>query len=485
MSFRLNRLIHAALIALVYSQALVSWAEAPTAQDSSPQTQLSESRGLLPLDELRTFTEVMQRIKTAYVEEIDDTTLLENAIKGMLTGLDPHSAYLKPQDFKELEISTSGQFGGLGMEVSMENDLIKVISPIDDTPAHKAGIQAGDLIIRLDDVPVKGLTLTQAVEKMRGAPGQPIKLTLIREGRAKPLDVTLKRALIKVQSVKVQTLEEGYGYIRISQFQSDTDKELIAGLNRLKKEQNDGKLKGLVLDLRNNPGGILQAAVGVADAFLSEGLIVYTKGRIANSELRFNATANNPSEDVPLTILINSGSASASEIVAGALQDHQRAILIGSTSFGKGSVQTVLPLSVDSERGLKLTTALYYTPSGRSIQAEGIKPDILLPQVKITAVKTGRQYKESDLKGHLANSQTNGSDTDKAAQNPPAAKKSGDASKKASQDKQVSAGIADSDALLEKDYPLSQALNVLKGMHLKSRAGVGTSNTAIAAKKGD
>uniref|UniRef100_UPI00351B2E6D S41 family peptidase n=1 Tax=Endozoicomonas sp. Mp262 TaxID=2919499 RepID=UPI00351B2E6D len=470
MTFRLNRLIQAVIMTLACSYTLSGWAEGQQgdkkpAQDSAHQQQQAsaDKKGLLPLEDLRTFTEVMQRIKTAYVEEVDDKTLLEDAIKGMLSGLDPHSAYLKPKDFKELEINTSGQFGGLGMEVGMENGHIKVVSPIDDTPAHKAGIQAGDLIIRLDDAPVKGMTLMQSVEKMRGAPGSPIKLTIVREGTPKPLDITVKRAIIKVQSVKTKTLEEGYGYIRISQFQSDTDKELLEDIKKLKKEQKDGKLKGLVLDLRNNPGGVLQAAVGVADAFLDQGLIVYTKGRFPNSELRFNATATDPSEGVPLTILINGGSASASEIVAGALQDHHRAILLGSTSFGKGSVQTVLPLSVDSERGLKLTTALYYTPNGRSIQAEGIKPDIVLPQVKVTPVEGSSQYKEADLKGHLSNG------------------KGHKAPKDSSKDKGKDKGKKDEpikpEELLEKDYPLSQALNVLKGMYLKSSV-----NTAKATK---
>ncbi len=346
----------------------------------------------------------------------------------------------------------------------MEDGYIKVVSPIDDTPAHKAGIQAGDLIIKLDDTPVKGMTLMQSVEKMRGKPGSPIKLTIVREHSPKPIDITVKRDIIKVQSVKTKTLEDGYGYIRISQFQSDTDKELIEDLKKLKKEQKDGKLKGIVLDLRNNPGGVLQAAVGVADAFMKKGLIVYTKGRVANSELRFNATQNDPSEGTPLVVLINGGSASASEIVAGALQDHHRAVLLGSTSFGKGSVQTVLPLSVDSERGLKLTTALYYTPSGRSIQAEGIKPDINLPQAKVTPLEGSSQYKEADLKGHLNNG--NGHKESKKD-----SKKSKDASD--GKDKQQN--------LFEQDYQLSQALNVLKGMQLRS---LSQQSVSAANKKG-
>ncbi|MGI9275065.1 MAG: S41 family peptidase [Endozoicomonas sp.] len=454
MTFRFNRLLKAGVLALVTGYA-VPGLTAPVGQEEkapvpakpaevSPQQEKAakaDKKGRLPLEELRTFTEVMQRIKTAYVEEVDDKTLLDNAIQGMLSGLDPHSAYLKPDDFKELEINTSGQFGGLGIEVGMEDGFIKVISPIDDTPADKAGIQAGDLIIKLDETSVKGMTLMESVDKMRGKPGEPIKLTIVREGRTKPLEINLKRAVIKVQSVKSRMLEDGYGYIRLSQFQADTDKEV---LNHLKKLKKDTELKGLVLDLRNNPGGVLQSAVGVVDAFINKGLIVYTKGRIANSELRFNATDNDPSGGVPLVVLINGGSASASEIVAGALQDHHRAVLLGTESFGKGSVQTVLPLSIDSEKGLKLTTALYYTPSGRSIQAEGIKPDILINRARVTPVDAPTQYKEADLQGHL----TNGNKDDKNRK----------AGKNAKGNKEEN--------LAEQDYQLSQALNVLKGMHI-------------------
>ena len=467
-TFHFNRLFKATSLVLLTSLSTVGWAapeglDAPKSvavqeADKAQPTAAVEKKGKLPLDELRTFTEVMQRIKTAYVEDVDDKTLLDNAIQGMLSGLDPHSAYLKPEDFRELEESTTGEFGGLGIEVGMEDGFIKVVSPIDDTPASKAGIQAGDLIIKLDDASVKGMTLMQSVEKMRGKTGEPIKLTIVREGRSKPLELSLKRAVIKVQSVRAKTLENGYGYIRISQFQADTGKELVGDLNKLKSEQKGG-LQGLVLDLRNNPGGVLQAAVGVVDAFIKKGLIVYTEGRIPNSELRFNATPEDPSEGVPVVVLINGGSASASEIVAGALQDHKRAVLLGTDSFGKGSVQTVLPLSVDSAKGLKLTTALYYTPNGRSIQAEGIKPDIVLPRAKVTPLEAPAQYKEADLQGHLSNGNK---DDDKKAQ------------KKSKADSEIS-------KLLEDDYQLSQALNVLKGMHISATMGQ-KQETAIAAK---
>lgn len=460
--------MRASLFALATGYAFLGWA-APVGQEEKPQPAAKpaaeaqgkevkqEKKGRLPLDELRTFTEVMQRIKNAYVEDVDDKTLLDNAIQGMLSGLDPHSAYLKPDDFKELEINTSGQFGGLGIEVGMEDGFIKVISPIDDTPAQKAGIQAGDLIIKLDGVSVKGMTLMDSVDKMRGKPGEPIKLTIVREGTPKPIEMEIKRDVIKVQSVKSKTLEEGYGYIRLSQFQSDSDKEVVEHLNKLKK-QNKGKLNGLVLDLRNNPGGVLQSAVGIVDAFIKEGLIVYTKGRIPNSQLSFNADPEDPSEGVPLVVLINGGSASASEIVAGALQDHKRAVLLGTQSFGKGSVQTVLPLSIDAEKGLKLTTALYYTPKGRSIQAEGIKPDIVIPRAKVTPIDAPSTYKEADLQGHLSNGKK-------------------DEAKGKSQGNQKSGEKKES--LAEQDYQLSQALNVLKGMHI-NQASKEAKPTAIA-----
>ncbi|MDX5371628.1 MAG: S41 family peptidase [Pseudomonadaceae bacterium] len=391
----------------------------------------------LPLDELRTFAEVMDRIKAAYVEPVDDKTLLENAIKGMLSNLDPHSAYLEPEDFAELQESTSGEFGGLGIEVGTEDGFIKVVSPIDDTPASKAGIQPGDLIVKIDGQPTKGLSLMEAVDKMRGKAGSKISLTLVREG-GRPFDVELTRAVIKVKSVKSQMLDDGYGLIRITQFQINTGEEVGKALAKLRKD-NGKKLRGLVLDLRNNPGGVLQAAVEVSDHFLKKGLIVYTEGRIANSELRFNADPADASEGVPLVVLINGGSASASEIVAGALQDHKRAVLMGTDSFGKGSVQTVLPLNND--RALKLTTALYFTPNGRSIQAQGIVPDIEVARAKVTREADGELIKEADLAGHLGNG-------------------NGGADKPSNGKKKQEPRPQD------EDYQLSQALNLLKGLNV-------------------
>ncbi|MGE8353526.1 MAG: S41 family peptidase, partial [Pseudomonas protegens] len=337
-----------------------------------------------------------------------------------------------------LQESTSGEFGGLGIEVGAEDGFIKVVSPIDDTPASKAGIQAGDLIVKINGQPTRGQTMTEAVDKMRGKIGQKITLTLVRDGGT-PFDVTLARATIQVKSVKSQLLESGYGYIRITQFQVKTGEEVSKALAKLRKD-NGKKLNGIILDLRNNPGGVLQAAVEVVDHFITKGLIVYTKGRIANSELRFSATGKDESEAVPMVVLINGGSASASEIVAGALQDQKRAVLMGTTSFGKGSVQTVLPLNND--RALKITTALYFTPNGRSIQAQGIVPDIEVRRAKITSeAQDGEYFKEADLQGHLGNG------------NGGADKPSGSSSKAKPMPQ-------------DDDYQLAQALSLLKGLSI-------------------
>jgi carboxyl-terminal processing protease len=368
------------------------------------------TRATLPIEELRTFSDVFGRIKNDYVVDVDDKELIENAIRGMLSGLDPHSSYLDAEQFTELQVGTTGQFGGLGIEVGMENGFVKVIAPIDDTPAQRAGVQAGDLIIRLDDTPVKGMTLSEAVKVMRGKPGSDIELTIVRDGLDQPLKLTITRDIIKVKSVKARMLEPGFG-----------------------------PLKGTVLDLRNNPGGVLNGAVAVSDAFLDKGMIVYTEGRIADSKLRFNATPDDVINGAPLVVLVNQGSASASEIVAGALQDHKRAIIVGSQTFGKGSVQTILPLS--SESALKLTTARYYTPSGRSIQAEGITPDIELDRVKFTSVERKIEpLKEADLSRHLENG--NGGKKGKSADDED----------------------DDSKSLAADDYMLYEALNLLKGI---------------------
>ena len=396
----------------------------------------------LPLDEIRTFTEVFAKVKNDYVEPVNDRKLLESAIRGMLEGLDPHSAYLNKEAYEELQEGTSGEFGGLGLEVGMEDGFVKVISPIDDTPAQRAGIQPGDLIIRLNDTPVKGMSLNDAVNIMRGKPGTSITLTVVREDQEKPLDIVLIRDVIKIKSVRSRTLEPGFGYLRISHFQIHTADEVRTALLKLKKD-NKGSLKGLILDLRNNPGGILSAAVGVSDFFIDKGLIVYTEGRVSDSRLRFTAKPDDILDKAPMVVLVNAGSASASEIVAGALQDSKRAIIMGQQSFGKGSVQTILPLSSDT--ALKLTTALYYTPSGRSIQASGITPDIVIDKLKVANVEDQPDtIKEADLSHHLDNKT-----------------KQGGAGSNAKQEK--------GSALPTKDYELYEALNVLKGLSLFKR----------------
>ena len=399
----------------------------------------AKAKADLPLQQLRTFAEVYERVREDYVEPVDQAKLVEYAIRGMLNGLDPHSAYLGPDEFQELRVGTQGEFGGLGIEVGMENGFIKVISPIDDTPAQRAGIQAGDLIVRIDDKPVKGLNLDEAVKLMRGKVGTKIHLLVVREGADKPLEFTLERAVIHVASVKGRLLEPGFGYVRISQFQAHTGEELGKSLKDLVKE-NKAPLKGLILDLRNNPGGVLNAAVAVSDAFLKEGLIVYTQGRRKDSRMEFSAGPDDLLAGAPLVVLVNAGSASASEIVAGALQDQGRALIVGQRSFGKGSVQTIIPLSRDT--AVKITTARYYTPKGRSIQAEGIVPDIELAQLDVAAkARHFRPVKEADLKGHLANG--NGLPDHKEGKKKP--------------------------PLAQRDFQLSEALNLLKGLVIARR----------------
>ena len=406
----------------------------------------------LPLEDLRAFTEVFGRVKSDYVESVEDKDLLEHAIKGMLSGLDPHSAYLNPEEFKEMRIGTDGKFGGLGIEVSMENGFVKVISPIDDTPAQRAGIQAGDVIVRLDDTPVKGMTLNEAVKIMRGEPGTDILLTVVREGAEGPLKINITRDIIRIKSVRGRTLEPGYGYIRISQFQSATGTSMRKQLSELKKE-NGGELKGLVLDLRNNPGGVLNASVSVADAFVSKGKIVYTEGRVKDSLLTFNASPNDLLKGAPIVVLVNGGSASASEIVAGALQDHHRAIIMGTKTFGKGSVQTIMPMN--NGAALKITTARYFTPSGRSIQAEGIEPDIEVEQLEVSKKEDAavERLREADLRDHLMNGNGDADEAGTADKN--VEDKSGTAKDK--KDKKEN---------IKDDYQLNEALNLLKGVNI-------------------
>lgn len=401
-----------------------------------------DAASALPLEDLRAFSEVFGKVKSDYVEPVEDDKLLEHAIKGMLSGLDPHSSYLNKEEFKEMRIGTDGKFGGLGIEVTMENGFVKVVSPIDDTPAQRAGIKSGDVIVRLDDTPVKGMTLNDAVKIMRGDPDTTILLTIVREGETAPLKIKVVRDIIRIQSVRGRLLESGYAYLRITQFQSATGTSLRKKLSELKKE-NDEPLVGIVLDLRNNPGGVLNASVSVADAFVTKGKIVYTEGRIKDSRLTFNASPNDIANGAPIVVLVNGGSASASEIVAGALQDHKRAIIMGTKTFGKGSVQTILPMN--NGAALKITTARYFTPSGRSIQAEGIEPDLIVEQLELSKKDEPvvDRLREEDLRKHLDN---------------------GNGDKNA--DKEDEESKDGKDKALKTDYQLNEALNLLKGVNI-------------------
>jgi len=457
----LSTLFSAAFLAGACGLWAPAWAETPesgAAETQEAETMAAEPaplKGQLPLEDLRIFTKVYDHIRKGYVEEVSDSKLLEYAIKGMLSELDPHSSYLDASSFDDLQVNTTGEFGGLGIEVGMENGFVKVISPIDDTPAQKAGIEAGDLIIKLDDKPVKGMSLNEAVKEMRGPKGSELSVTIVREGVDQPFDLVITRDTIKVQSVRSRIIEEGYGYLRIAQFQVNTGKDVVEAISKLKAEEEN--LRGLIIDLRNNPGGVLQASVEVADAFLEEGQIVYTKGRIDNADLSYTAKPGDETKGLPVVVLINDGSASASEIVAGALQDHRRAIIMGTQSFGKGSVQTVIPIS--EERAIKLTTALYFTPNGRSIQAQGIEPDIVVERVKVTAVKPRNGMTEADLSGHLnnANGGEESGTKDREEQN-------------------------QTESLFNRDNQVYEALNLLKGLHIFGQKPTASPSLAISAK---
>lgn len=393
----------------------------------------------LPLKELRLFAEIFTQIKAAYVEEVSDQQLLEAAIEGMLNGLDPHSAYLTSEDYQELKKNTEGEIIGVGIEIAQDESYIKVVTPIDESPAAKAGIQAGDLIIKVNDKSTYKQSLNQVRKQLEGKLDTQVEVTLQRANHAEPLVFTLKRSKIKLASVTHKLLAENLGYVRLSQFQKQTAQEVATAIEQLEKS-NKASLQGLVLDLRNNPGGVLEAAAETADLFISEGMLVYTQGRLENSYMEFLAT---PQVDIlvgkPLVVLINSGSASAAEILAGALQDHKRGLVVGTSSFGKGSVQSLAPLP--SGRGLKLTTALYYTPKGRSIQAEGIQPDITLAQGSLKLATTNHTTKEASLNRHLGNQQV--------------------ASKQPATSPEVAEDLSD-------DYQLFSALNLLKGLVLQA-----------------
>ncbi|OHB33709.1 MAG: peptidase S41 [Desulfuromonadaceae bacterium GWC2_58_13] len=355
-------------------------------------------------EDIRLFTDVLSIVRKSYVEDVDMKDLIYGAINGMLASLDPHSSFMPPDVYKEMKVDTRGEFGGLGIEITIKDGILTIVSPIEDTPAYRAGLQAGDQIVKIENRFTKDINIMDAVKLMRGPKGSKISITVMRESFEKPREFLLVREIIKIHSVKSRTLEDGYGYVRLVQFQEPTSDELETALQELRKE-NNGSLKGLILDLRNNPGGLLEQAVKVSDTFLADGLIVYTDGREEGSRMEFSAHAKGTESDYPMAVLINGGSASASEIVAGALQDHERAIIIGTQSFGKGSVQTIIPLSDDS--GLRLTTARYYTPQGTSIQARGITPDIVVSQVEVKKAEDAEHFREKDLKNHFETSDTN------------------------------------------------------------------------------
>ena len=460
----------------------------------------------LPVEELRSFADVFNAIKQGYVEPIDDKKLITHAISGMLSNLDPHSAYLDSDSFKDLQVSTQGEFGGLGIEVGMEDGFVKVVSPIEDTPADRAGIKAGDLIIKLDETPVKGMTLNDAVKRMRGKPKTPIRLTIVRKGELKPLEIDIIRDKIKVQSVKSKMIEPGYGYLRITQFQEETVADVARHIDKLyhpapeakdkgdkagkdkgekggkEKDKADAKpeeLKGLVLDLRNDPGGLLHSAIGVSAAFLPpKALVVSTDGRTEDAKRKYIASTEDyqrgqrgdllknlpPAvKTVPIVVLVNGGSASASEIVAGALQDHKRAVVLGTQTFGKGSVQTILPLS--NNTAIKLTTARYYTPNGRSIQAKGIAPDIAVEET--ANGDTRERIREADLDRHLDNDKEKplAKDAEKPAARPPHGK-NGKGKGSGKDEDEESAKTPPMEFASKSDYQLSQAMNLLKAWQI-------------------
>lgn len=426
-----KRLLHLAALAVFLIPVLSAGAMAQEKTDERAET----------LRLLNLFGDVFERVRADYVEELTDEELIEAAIGGMLQSLDPHSSYLNKKNFKDMQVQTRGRFGGLGIEVTMENGLVKVVSPIDDTPAFRAGIEAGDLVTHLDEEPVLGLTLSQAVEKMRGEVGTDIKLRVRRDG-VDDFDVTITRAVIKIRSVRSR-MEGNVGYLRITSFSATATDGVKKAIEKFKTEVGE-ELQGVIVDLRNNPGGLLDQAVGVSDVFLDKGEIVSTRSRQPEDTSRYNARKGDLTDGLPVVVLINGGSASASEIVAGALQDHNRAILLGTKSFGKGSVQTIIPLS--QQGAMRLTTARYFTPSGRSIQAVGIEPDILVELAKIESITSPEARRESDLRGALDNG--NGEDAEEGGDEKPEAKKTGETT--------------------PRDYQLDRALDLIRGVAMFS-----------------
>jgi carboxyl-terminal processing protease len=446
----LIRKLFPSTIAIVYAFTLILPLTSFADDEAEPSTTSNATSKAVPLEDVQRFSNAIGEIKKYYVKPIDDKELFDNAIRGMLSGLDPHSSYLDEEEFKELQTSTSGEFGGLGLEVTMEEGVVKVVTPLVDTPAFKAGIKSGDYIIKLGTESVQGISLKDAVNLMRGKAGSTIQLTVLRKGANKALTFDLIREVIQIKSVQSKMIAPGYGYIRLTQFQALTGKDMLLALERLKQEAG-GNLKGLILDLRNNPGGLLDSAIQVSDAFLGKDksgkpeTIVSTKGRLPGSDFTALSKGEDILHNAPMVVLINNGSASAAEIVAGALKDNKRAVILGTTSFGKGSVQTVLPL--DEKTGIKLTTALYYTPSGTSIQAQGIVPDIVVNEVEVakTAAKNSGfdGFSEASLNGHLVNKNNSENKT-----------------------KNTKAQIDD---LMHNDYQLYAAFTVLEGMALANR----------------
>lgn len=448
-----------------------------------------DSSSTIPLSEIQRFATVIAQVRHYYIKPVEYKTLFDNAIRGMLMELDPHTSYLDEQEFKDLQTATTGEFGGLGVEVIPENGLIRIISPLDGTPAKKAGIKAGDLILKVDDKLVKKMTTNEAIQLMRGKKGSHVTLTILRKGSNKPLRIVVLRDTIKVETIKSRVLAHNYGYIRIALFHDPTKKDLTAAITSLKKKTHN-KLQGVIIDLRNNPGGLLDAAVDVSDAFLDGPLheysdyIVYTKGRIQNNDVVFKATKGDLLDGLPMVVLINAGSASASEIVAGALQDYGRAVIVGTKSFGKGSVQTVLPIT--STSAIKLTTALYYTPAGRSIQAKGIEPDIIVPYVEMPKLISREEdymaIDESGLEGHLDNEDKgiikNSEDSEltikKSNNNTEDTSTNTDLSDNNNDINALDRAEASSDplALAKADYQLFESLNILKGLSTARKNGI-------------
>lgn len=443
------------LIALTLTTSL-AYAAKPAATEAKAND--SSTYELLNL-----FGEVFDRVRSDYVEPVEDQKLIESALNGMLTSLDPHSNYMNEKQFSDMRIQTKGEFGGLGIEVTMENGLVKVVSPIEDTPAAKAGVKPGDFVSEIDGTAVMGLTLQEAVDKMRGAPGSNVKLTILREGAKEPITLTIKRDVIKVQSVRSRT-EDDIAYLRITTFSDNTGEALRAAFEKEKKAIG-GKLKGVVLDLRNNPGGLLDQAIDVADAFLEQGEIVSTRSRKPEESRRYSAKSGDITTGLPIVVLVNEGSASASEIVAGALKDHKRAVIMGIKTFGKGSVQTVIP--IDNHGAIRLTTARYYTPSGVSIQAKGIEPDIKVEQAKLEAVKPVANFSEENLPGHLTNDQEGDS---KQPRLPSMDSKKGKKDKDAKKDEKKDE-TKDKEKDTASDYQLSRALDLIRALSIYNKVG--------------